>query len=210
MTPSRRRLLGAVGTAGLAGTAGCLGLGLFGPSLPDCSGDGVARVDPPVRGSGSAPVRVVAYTDYGCPHCETYVRTVAPRLDDRITGGDVLYLHRDYPIPASGRSFPVANAARAVQDAAGDAAFWTYYGRLFANQGEYGLDRLVAYADGLDVAGERIRTAVDELRYCEAIKAERATGSEVGVEGTPSVTVDGDLYEAPSGDDLERAVEDAL
>lgn len=210
MTPTRRALLGAVGTAGLGSTAGCLGLGLFGPTLPDCSGDGVADLDAPQRGDSAAPVRVVAYTDFGCPHCETYVRTVAPRLSDPIERGDVLYVHRDYPIPASGRSFPVANAARAVQDAAGDAAFWTYYERLFEEQGDYGTDRLVEYAAGLDVEEETIGTAVEDLRYCEAIKRDRSAGNDAGVEGTPTVIVDGDLYEAPSGEDLERAVAAAL
>lgn len=210
MTPTRRALLGSVGSAGLAGTAGCLGLGLFGPTLPDCSGDGVADLDAPSRGDPDASVTVEAYTDFGCPHCETYVRTVAPVLSDPIERGDVLYVHRDFPIPASGRSFPVANAARAVQDAAGDAAFWTYYGRLFDEQGDYELDRLVEYAAGLDVSETAIRTAVEDLRYCETIKADRSAGSDAGVEGTPTVAVDGDLYEAPSGEDLERAVADAL
>ena len=210
MTPTRRALLGAVGTAGLAGTAGCLGLGLFGPTLPDCPDGGVADLEAPRRGDPDAPVRVEAYTDYGCPHCETYVRTVAPRLSDPIEGGDVLYLHRDFPIPASGRSFPVANAARAVQEAAGDAAFWTYYERLFAEQGDYDLDRLVEYAADLDVEGATIRTAVEDLTYCRAIKTDRSSGSDAGVEGTPTVIVDGDLYEAPSADELEGAVSTAL
>jgi len=210
MTPTRRALLGAVGTAGLASTAGCLGLGLFGPTLPDCPDGSVADLDAPRRGNPDAPVRVEAYTDFGCPHCETYVRTVAPRLAEPIERGDVLYLHRDFPIPASGRSFPVANAARAVQESAGDAAFWTYYERLFAEQGDTGLDRLVEYADGLDVDEATIRTAVEDLTYCRAIKADRSAGSDAGVEGTPTVIVDGELYEGPSADDLEAAVSAAL
>jgi len=208
MRPSRRSLLGLVGSAGVAGTAGCLGL--FGPSIPDCSGDQITALDPPTRGDRSAPVTVEVYSDFACPHCETFATQVAPRIDEEVARGDVLYVHRDYPVPASDRSFPAANAARAVQDTADGAAFWEYGDWLFANQDDLGSDRLVAIAREIGVPEAPVETAVEDGPYCELLKSERSEGADRGVEGTPTVFVDGDRYEAPDGDEFERAVDDAL
>ncbi len=209
--PTRRRdFLAAVSAGGLAGSAGCLGLGIFGPSLPDCSGDGVADLPAPTRGHGAAPVRVAVYSDFDCPHCATFAFDVAPRIDHHVARGNVAYVHRDFPVPVSGRSFPAANAARAVQDAAGDAAFFTYADRLFANQDDLGTDALVGYAEDLAVAGATVRAAVQDARYCQVVTDDRSTGSDRGVEGTPTAFVDGEKYAAPGADEFERAVESAL
>ncbi len=210
MPTHRRRLLAAVGSGVAVGGAGCLGLGLFGPSLPDCSGEGVAERSPPVRGDDGAPVRVAVYSDFACSHCATFAAEAAPRIDDHVEAGDVAYVHRDFPVPVSGRSFPAANAARAVQDGAGDDAFWTYSERLFANQDALGTDDLVAYAEDLAVDTTTVRTAIEETRYCEVVTSDRRRGTDAGVEGTPSVVVGGDLHAAPSPAEFEDAVETAL
>lgn len=42
------------------------------------------------------------------------------------------------------------------------------------------------------------------------MSGDRETGSDRGVEGTPTAFVDGEMYEAPSASEFERAVESAL
>jgi len=210
MGRTRRRLLGAVGAAGTAATAGCLGLGIFGPSLPDCSGDQITDVPAPTRGDDDAPVRVAVFSDFACPHCKTFAEEAAPRIDDLVESGDVLYVHRDFPVPVSGRSFPVANAARAVAYHADDAAFWAFYDRLFANQGEFGADRLAEHAEAVGAPAEAVRAAAADLPFCEAVKADRSAGSDRGVEGTPTAFVAGERYGGPNPEEFEAAVREAV
>lgn len=210
MERTRRRLLGAVGAAGTAATAGCLGLGIFGPSLPSCSGEQVTDVAVPTRGAADAPVRIEVFSDFACPHCKTFAEEAAPRIDDLVESGDVLYVHRDFPVPVSGRSFPVANAARAVAYLADDAAFWAYYDRLFADQGAFGTDRLADHAAAVGAPAGRVRAAVENLSFCETVKRDRSAGSDRGVEGTPTAFVAGERYGGPDADEFEAAVREAV
>lgn len=208
MRYSRREMLAATGVVGLSSTAGCLGL--LTPSLPDCSGEQITDVGVPSKGAEDAPVTVEVYSDFGCPHCADFADEAAPRISGLIEDGEVRYLHRDYPIPSSDRSFPVANAARAVQNHAGNDRFWEYYDLLFGHQGEYATDKLQEYAKQAGAGDVDVRAAVDDLPYCERIKSDKSRGNDNGVSGTPTVFVDDEKLEGPSADDFESTVRDAL
>lgn len=205
---SRRDLLAAAGGAGVAATAGCLSW--FRPSAPDCEGEQLTDLAPPARGAADAPVTVEVFSDFACPHCATFATERAPVLDDDVDAGRVRYVHRDFPIPVSDRSYPVANAARAVQYHADDAAFWTYADRLFANQDSFGTDALATHAEAVGVAPATVRDAVESQPFCELLKGERSAGTDRGVESTPTVFVDGEQYENPDRETLASAVRAAL
>lgn len=207
----RRSILASAGAASITGMAGCTGLStFFGSELPDCTGPQTTGVPVPIRGRSSAPVSVVVFSDFASNECKTFAEDAAPRIGDHIQQGNVLYWYRDFPIPVSERSFPVANAARAVQDNAGTGAFWLFYERVFANQGEYGTAELVEYAEDLSVPPEAIRSAVADAPYCELIKADRSRGNERGVDETPTVFVEDRKLVSPSPEEFERTVDEVV
>jgi protein-disulfide isomerase len=208
MEVSRRDVLGATGAVGLSSTAGCLGI--LTPSLPSCSGDQITDLSAPAKGPESAPVTVEVYSDFGCPHCATFADEAAPRISGLIEEGEVRYIHRDYPIPASGKSFPVANAARAVQDQGGTDSFWQFYALAFGHQGEFATAKLQEYAKQAGAANADIGRAVDDQPYCERIKADKSRGNDRGVSGTPTVFVGDEKLEGPSADSFESTVRNAL
>jgi protein-disulfide isomerase len=208
MSPRRRHLLTAIGTASLGATTGCLGL--LGPSVPSCSGGQITDLAAPSRGESTAPVTVEVYSDYACPHCADFADQAAPRITDLIENGDVHYVHRDYPVPVNGRSFPVANAARAVQDYAGNEAFWQFYELAFGHQGEFSTNKLQEYAKQAGAADVDVQAVLEDQRYCERIKQDRKRGNEKGVSGTPTVFVDDEKLAGPAPKEFEEAVRAAL
>jgi len=209
---SRRRLLrrSATATMGLSVTAGatslsgCLGLGLFGSSLPACEGEQITDVSSPSKGSTDAPVVVDVYSDYGCGHCADWTLEAAPQLGDEIDAGRIRYVHHDFPL--SGDSFRVANAARAVHYYDGAAAFWTFNRLAFENQGSLGTEDLVDLAADVGASPEEVRTAATDLPFCRAIKDDREAGDDRGVSATPTVFVDDEQFVGPSIDEIESAI----
>lgn len=148
----------------------------------------------PVAGDPEADVTVAVFEDYACPHCGTFAVEVFPQLaGDYLEDGTIRYEFHDFPIPVdSDVSRDAANAARAVQAAAGPQAYFTYSERLFRNQSKLRPSAYAALTEGLDVDGETVRTAAAERTYDETISADKQRGLDRGVRGTPTVFVNGE------------------
>lgn len=223
---TRRRFLAGSVAAGVVGLAGCGALNADEESTPDTvttDGSGAEAASPaepttadtpsaPSLGPTDAPVTVLAFEDYACPHCREYSLEVFPEIRSRyIDSGDVYYEFHDLPIPVTEQSEPAANAARAVQDTVGVDAFWAYSKALFENQQSLGPDTYADLAGEVGADPETVRTAAVERRYADTVQADRSAGIERGVSGTPGIIVDGsDPLESYAVETVTGAIEDAL
>lgn len=200
-TWSRRAFL--AGTTALATTtAGCLGGGSDDGSEPPEIGTiadsspptGDQPLPTPVAGDPDADVTVAVFEDYACPHCATYSLEVFPQVAaDYLETDEIRYEFHDFPIPVDEQvSWQAASAARAVQAGAGTQAFYVYSERLFANQASLGPDTYASLTEGLDVDADTVRAAATERRYDGTVEAAKQTGLDRGVQGTPTVFVDGE------------------
>ncbi|MFC6865068.1 DsbA family protein [Halomicroarcula sp. GCM10025817] len=196
MTNSTRRDVLAAGVALAGATAGCLTGSSDTAESPSPTPTG-ETLPTPVAGDPDADVTVAVYEDYACPHCKTYSVEVFPQVEAAfLEDGSVRYEFHDFPIPVDEAvSWQAASAARAVQDEAGDAAFFTYSKRLFENQASLGPDVYAELTEGIGADGETVRQAAVEERYRPTVAADRQAGIDRGVEGTPTVFVDGDPVE---------------
>lgn len=216
----RRRVLTALGSAAVVGTAGCGGGGNGGDETPTAGGEGgqttadatteaSGGLPAPSMSSGDPDVTVAVYKDFACPHCATYAAEVEPQIiAEYVDTGEVSLVHRDFPIPVDDpESWRAASAARAVQAEAGDAAFFAYADRLFENQSSLGLDTYADLAE--EVPGETVRAAASDRTYDDTLESDRSTGIDRGVEGTPTVFVDGEALDGWGWDAVDAAVADA-
>jgi protein-disulfide isomerase len=199
MDTTRRALLAGVGGAGLAGLSGCLGgvLGSGGAGGGECGSleePTVSELPPPVAGDPEAGVTVAVFEDFACPHCATFSLEVVPELRERLLDpGRVRYEHRDFPLPVDERwSWAVASAARGVQDAVGDEAFFSFATACFENQRDYSLSLLgeLGVEAGVD-DGCAVRTDAANESYRPVVEADRRRAREAGAGGTPAVFVNG-------------------
>lgn len=198
MTRLSRRGFVAGSAALIGATAGCLS----GPSddgsgersVPTASGQPLPS---PVAGDPDADVTVTVWEDYACPHCQTYAQTVFPKVQENfLADGTVRYEFHDFPLPVDQTvSWQAANAARKVQAAAGDDAYFTYSKRLFDNQSTLGPDAYADLTDGLDVEGSAVRTAATGRTYDPTVRADRQRAEDMGIRGTPTVLVNGQPVE---------------
>ena len=208
----RRAFLAAAAGSTLAG---CLGGG------PGTDGDGsegggganagetVESLPPPVQGDPDADVTVMVFADFACPHCASFEAEVLPQIESEyVEPGLIRYEHRDFPIPVDEQwSWAVAGAARSVQDAAGDDAFFGYAKACFSNQSSYSFDLLGQLAEEEDVDGERVVADAQAGTYRPALEADRALGRELDLQGTPQVYVNRQRLPRSDFETVSAAVE---
>lgn len=102
-------------------------------------------------------------------------------------------------------------AAELAECAADQGAFWEFHDRLLApDTGMYEWERAAAFAESLGLDVGRLRGCMANREHLRAIEAGHVGGWELGVRGTPSVTVNGVLVEEPTAANVIAAVEAAV
>lgn len=145
----------------------------------------------PHLGPTDARVVLVEFFDFGCPHCQEF----APVLEQVAAAypTDVVIYFKEFPLSSHTQSKGAAQAALAANK---QGKFLDYYKLLFANQGAQGKDDLDKYARqlGLDMT----KFEADMQAAAPEVEAEKSEGEAVGVEGTPTLYINGRQYDDPN------------
>lgn len=153
-----------------------------------------------VMGPDNAPVTLVEYGDYECPYCgEAYpvLKAVQRAMGDRLK-----FVFRNFPIT---ESHPHAGRAAEFAEAAAKAGrFWEAHDMLYEHQDALGNASLIAYGEALGMDRETVIAAFDG-RYDGKIRQDFMGGVRSGVNGTPTLFIDGERYDGPR--DAESIVE---
>jgi len=143
--------------------------------------------DDHLRGSLTAPSRLVIYGDYECPYTRKALVSVAAVRKD--LGDSLVFAFRNFPLT---EIHPHAlHAALAAEAADIQGKFWEMHDLLFRRQSSLGDAELVAYAGLLGLDEERFRADLEAQRGLPRIEADVRSGERSGVEGTPGIFVNG-------------------
>lgn len=159
-------------------------------------------------GSASAPLTLVEYGDYQCPHCaaaDPVVHAVQKAL-----GQDLRFVFRNFPLA---EMHPAAEpAAEFAEGAAVQGKFWEAHDAIFAWSRRHGPPSLgpeafaaIAKTLALDLA--QLEADVNGHRYLERIKNDFNGGIRSGVNGTPTFFINGTRFDgAPTVEELSEAL----
>ena len=142
-----------------------------------------------VRGSADATVTIVEYGDYECPCCAA-AAPVLHRLVEE-SGGRVRLVFRNFPL--ADRHPYALTAALAAEAAGAQGAFWPMHDLLFRKQDRLSDGALRAYAESLGLDGDRV-VGEPAQAFADRVEADFAEGLAAGVEGTPTLFIDGVRY----------------
>ncbi len=139
----------------------------------------------PAKGSATARVTIVEFSDYQCPFCSRHTRATFPQIDaEYVRTGKVRYVFRDYPIVSS---HPQAFKAHEAALCSGDQGkYWEMHERLFENPRALAPANLVAYAAAVGLDGRRFQQCLDSGRHADFIRKGLSDGRTAGVTGTPT------------------------
>ena len=154
-------------------------------------------------GPADAPVTIEFWSDFQCPACGFFARTITPDLvKEFVRAGTVRVVYRDMAFIDRGKPDGESQQSAAAARCAGDQGkFWQYHDYLFEtqkdeNKGAFRRERLdqIATAVGLDMAA--YRSCMDGDAPEQATKAETAQGKTAGVVSTPTLAINGALQKA--------------
>lgn len=167
---------------------------------------GTGRLRPPVsegdhaQGPRNAPVTLVEYGDYECPHCGR-AHPIMKELHARL-GDTMCFVFRNFPLTeVHPYALHAAEAAESVGARAGESAFWPMHDLIFEHQqnSDRALDdeHLVWYAKQ---AGADPRLVAEDLldeAFADRVKEDFLSGVRSGVNGTPTFFINGERYDGP-------------
>ncbi|PYO91590.1 MAG: disulfide bond formation protein DsbA [Gemmatimonadetes bacterium] len=144
-----------------------------------------------VRGSG--PVTILVYGDYECPYTRA-LELVIRQLRTR-DGDSFRYVYRYFPLrEIHPHAQLAAEAAESVYAIGGADAFWRMHDSLFADQYHLEAPDLEERATATGVNMRAYLTAMAAHKYADRVERDVQSGIANGVEGTPSIFINGERY----------------
>ena len=138
-----------------------------------------------------APVEVVVYSDFQCPFCKQFAQPIRELQAKGVEGVPTKVTFKNFPLPFHSDAQLAHQAALAAGE---QGKFWEMHDLLFANQSALKREGLLRYAEKLGLDMNRFRKDLDSDRVKRGIEQEKAEGSRLGVNGTPTFFVGGKSY----------------
>ncbi|MBB3001483.1 protein-disulfide isomerase [Paraburkholderia tropica] len=155
-----------------------------------------------IQGTADSPVTLVEYGDFECPYCGAMYPVV--KAVQQAMGNRLRFVFRQFPLTSM---HPHAlHAAQMSEAAAAVGRFWEAHDLLYENQGALNDAALSNYAAHVGVSASDLKSAF-EGAYDERIQRDFDGGLHSGVNGTPSLFINGRRYD---GDRDARSLLEAL
>ena len=172
----------------------------------------------------TAKVAIIEWTDLECPFCKQFhSQTFDSIVKNYVDTGKAIFAVRNYPLDFHGEAaLKEANAALCVREAAGDKAYFSFVGDVYATTGTNGKGMPDATLSNLatKAGGTSLASCMDSRKFQSAIDADLKDGNAAGISGTPGFvigkldgkgTVDGELLSgAMPYSEFKKAIDSAL
>lgn len=157
-----------------------------------------------------APV-LVEFLDFECEACRAAYPLVEQIRQEH--AGELTFVVRYFPIPSHANAM---NAAVAVEAAAQQGRFEDMYALMYQTQAEWGeqqdsqaaLFRQFAQDLGLDM--DAYDSAVADPATQARVEQDQQDGISLGVQGTPTFFLDGELMQPESAEDFQAQIDAAV
>jgi protein-disulfide isomerase len=184
------------------GTNGQLtGVGVYG-DIPQSRGEDGAFI----LGDPDAPITVIEFADFACPHCQRYKEVMDQFIEDYVRSGQARFQFRTFPTAGGQLTYYAGQIAECAEEQL-PGAFWAaheYYYEL-GTSGLFNEQVGRNLARELDLDAAALETCV---ATAEQVDRDIAFGRAMGIGGTPGVliqygndqpefiSVDGVIYDA--------------
>lgn len=174
----------------------------------------------PFVGDAAAPVNIIEFGDYKCPACKTFNDTIVPMIEQEfVATGKAKFYFINYSF-INVDSHRSAQFAETVYSELGNDTFWEFHHLLLSKQPtDIALERADVFTeDFLEQTLAEIASAEDtakvmkafaENKGMEAWEKDQSLAKSLNVVSTPSLYINGKLFDGNSWDDLSRMIEKA-
>jgi len=174
---------------------------------------GVTPEGEPYRGSPDAPLQLIEYSDFLCPHCAEMSNALTALAPDYIQTGKLRVIFRNFAF-LTPESTAAAEASECALNQGADK-FWHYHDLSYARQGDglsaYTPTQLKAYAAEMGLDTTAFNTCLDSQATLSKVQADVNEGTSQGVKATPTWFLNGQMEEgAMTEAELRTLFDDTL
>ena len=146
----------------------------------------------PVLGPANAPITLVEFSDFQCPYCVA----ATPQLQALVKAypTQVKLIFKEYPLDIHSHA---AFAAAAALAAHRQGKFWPMHDALFAHHDDLSDQNVLALAKGIGLDMQRFERDLHSTAVEQTVEQDIADGDRAGVEGTPTLFIDGQRFNGP-------------
>ena len=138
------------------------------------------------KGSESAPVEIIEFSDFQCPYCTRGAQTVDKVVEHY--GDKVTVVFRHFPLPFHKEAHLAAQGAECARE---QDKFWEFHDLLFANQKAMFEADLKKYAGQLGIDQAKFDECLGSGRHAKTVDGDLEYGKTVGMSGTPGFYING-------------------
>jgi protein-disulfide isomerase len=142
-------------------------------------------------GANDAPIKLVEFYDYECPHCQAFKAQMEQVVSDKPAEVGVSFMM----FPIESKHPEARSAAQAALAAGQQGKFKEMHDRLFAPQASHGRDAVMGYAKELGLDMARFQKAYDDVS--PQVTTDLQQGQDAGVDATPTLFFNDRKYEGP-------------
>ncbi|HEY2492381.1 MAG TPA: DsbA family protein [Paenibacillus sp.] len=167
----------------------------------------------PMLGDKDAPIQIVEFSDYKCPYCKLWTETVFPLVKQQyIDTGKASFVYLDFSFLGPDSHLAALAGETLFQQNA--EFFWKYHALMTARQGD-GSTEWATYEFIVDLVAKEIpevdmelfKQELKEQKYIVNVKKDFEIGRKHGVEGAPTIFINGKLYEEPKIERIQSIID---
>jgi protein-disulfide isomerase len=146
------------------------------------------------RGSASAPITVVEFSDLQCGHCKHAHEEISKNLFKTYKQEQVRFVFKHFPLSGHDWAEPAAVAAECAAEQR-ESTFWNVVDYFFANQESVKKDNVKAKSleavKGLNLNAAAFEKCLSGTAAAERVRNNKQEGTAAGVGSTPTIYING-------------------
>lgn len=145
----------------------------------------------PHKGPPEAPVTVVEFADFECPHCKRATKMMDELVEKY--GDKVVLYFKHFPLSGHDKARLAAQAAAAAHI---QGKFWPMHDLLFKHQRSLSKDKISRFARRLGLNFSKFEKDMSG-KGLKVVRQDRKEGLSADITGTPAIFVNGRHYVGP-------------
>jgi protein-disulfide isomerase len=147
-----------------------------------------------VIGAKEAPITIYVYSDFLCPYCQRFAQDTETKIYDKyVTTGYAKIVPKQFVVHGEA-AFKLSVAALCAGEKGTDK-YQEISAKFMSNDYFQNMDdtKLKTIIENMGLSYDEINTCINSGKYNATVQQDMADGQAIGVSGTPSISINGNL-----------------